>query len=966
METPSDHLDPLLAHQDWIRGLARHLLREPAEAEDALQDTWVAALERPPGSGTPLGPWLARVLRNRVRKLRRAEVRRREREQRAARAPFEEQELVNRVEQQQALSRRVLALPEPHRSVLLLHYFEELPVRAIARRQGLPEPAVRQRLKRARERLREVLDRESDGNRSAWSLLLAAWSEPELGCAPTRPWPFRSFPMKTAALLGALLATASGLTWFLRTPASGGAPLAAPAIAEPEGEPHRADPLAVRDPGAGRASRVGAATGESILPGLATLEVVALQAHGRPAAGEWALIETDAPRHPFEEGLRAQTDAEGHATLALPPAWTGIGLLRRGDELEWLELEPGATVRIELALPEGFTVEGRLLDEDGIAIAGGSLWVGEPWSCLAGHVLATTDASGRYRLEGLQADGMHWFGAFAAGHQATPLIYLDAAPGSVVKHDLVLARGGGEVRGRVLDPQGRPAPDAQVLIGCEDAKWARSRGGSPPRRTRTDQEGSFSFVGLRPGPVPLQARRPGSAPAELLLEVRLGSPAEATLRLGPEGFARGCVTDSAGRPVAGAWVERADVAPFARTFARTDAQGRYRLPGLPGGRVRLTARHESLRATASMGIEPPGTVDWSPVLAPAPVVAGRVLDELGRPVVERELSLREAGSFGRGVDYRMTDAEGRFSFGERREVEHVLVIEAPPLALDPERLGRAPAVAVRSGVRPGSEPLEIVLADPELRLATLRGRVVGPDGRPAANAMLDLFDRELGTDGRVALDDDGGFDLRMRGTTLELAIEAEGLPLTGLGRHTLAPGDTLDLGTLALPAPCFAEVALQEAALPEDLRTSWRTADGDELGPGRRAGSTLRSPPLAAGRYELLVQGTGLVSRSLQLEVRAGETLLLPLSLEQATVLSVELGFPPGDHRPGDYRAVALDSAGIERWSRQGRFDPFGPLLLPVSLPEGTFTVEVEVDTGRRAQGALTTSTREGTRLELR
>ncbi len=40
--------DDLLAHADFLRGLVRGLLRDEHAREDVLQETWVAALERPP------------------------------------------------------------------------------------------------------------------------------------------------------------------------------------------------------------------------------------------------------------------------------------------------------------------------------------------------------------------------------------------------------------------------------------------------------------------------------------------------------------------------------------------------------------------------------------------------------------------------------------------------------------------------------------------------------------------------------------------------------------------------------------------------------------------------------------------------------------------------------------------------------------------------------------------------------
>ena len=57
--SPEPDLSPirpedLLAHSQWARALARTLVRDAATAEDLVQETWVAALKRPPRADRPL------------------------------------------------------------------------------------------------------------------------------------------------------------------------------------------------------------------------------------------------------------------------------------------------------------------------------------------------------------------------------------------------------------------------------------------------------------------------------------------------------------------------------------------------------------------------------------------------------------------------------------------------------------------------------------------------------------------------------------------------------------------------------------------------------------------------------------------------------------------------------------------------------------------------------------------------
>src|SRR5690349_12643582 len=58
---PSD----LLSHAGWLRQLARSLVSDGAD--DLVQDTWLAALRRPPRSEGSLRPWLRAVITNAAR-----------------------------------------------------------------------------------------------------------------------------------------------------------------------------------------------------------------------------------------------------------------------------------------------------------------------------------------------------------------------------------------------------------------------------------------------------------------------------------------------------------------------------------------------------------------------------------------------------------------------------------------------------------------------------------------------------------------------------------------------------------------------------------------------------------------------------------------------------------------------------------------------------------------------------------
>src|SRR5262245_54610429 len=139
----------------WIRRLAYALVKDADVADDISQETWLAAHDRLPAD-RPLRPWLARVVLNVTRMRSRAETRRDAREAAVPVLPAEPQTdaLVDRVALQRALVDAVLALAEPLRTTVLLHYFEGLSSAAIARPLGIPDGTVRRRLKDALDELR--------------------------------------------------------------------------------------------------------------------------------------------------------------------------------------------------------------------------------------------------------------------------------------------------------------------------------------------------------------------------------------------------------------------------------------------------------------------------------------------------------------------------------------------------------------------------------------------------------------------------------------------------------------------------------------------------------------------------------------------------------------------------------------------------------------------------------------------
>jgi RNA polymerase sigma-70 factor (ECF subfamily) len=156
---------------------ARAILRDDAEAEDALQEAYLQAY-RTIGSyrgDAKLSTWLARVVANE------ALMRLRKHARRASIVPLapgveleelhsiadesmdkEPESLARRAEMRQLLEQRIDALPGAYRAVFVLRGIEEYSVEETASILGIAEATVRSRFFRARSLLREGLASEVD------------------------------------------------------------------------------------------------------------------------------------------------------------------------------------------------------------------------------------------------------------------------------------------------------------------------------------------------------------------------------------------------------------------------------------------------------------------------------------------------------------------------------------------------------------------------------------------------------------------------------------------------------------------------------------------------------------------------------------------------------------------------------------------------------------------------------------
>jgi len=157
-----------LPHLDDVYTLARYLLRDSADAEDAAQECYVRALRHfDTYRGPAIKPWLFAILRN----ICRSEFARRsgaplnmgsEMDQDDDAAPlWQEEQKTPETEilhehDGQTICRLVAQLPQQFREVIVLREVNDLSYREIAEVAGVPVGTVMSRLARARAMLRKA------------------------------------------------------------------------------------------------------------------------------------------------------------------------------------------------------------------------------------------------------------------------------------------------------------------------------------------------------------------------------------------------------------------------------------------------------------------------------------------------------------------------------------------------------------------------------------------------------------------------------------------------------------------------------------------------------------------------------------------------------------------------------------------------------------------------------------------
>ncbi len=566
------------------------------------------------------------------------------------------------------------------REAVLLRYFESRPLAEIGAQLGLSENAARMRVDRALDKLRAALAKR--GVTSTATALAAVLADEAVSAAPVG---LAATVSHTAFAAGAAACGSLSAISQLLMPARIHLLLSTVVVAVLVTGPvwfhyahhHTTAPGGgVKEHAPAQSNRAGGAGGTSnLLAAVPTPRLVARQniLRLRVVADDTG---KPIPRATLEYWVseKGQNGSMGPATpltatelgvCEVPVARDTAGLLllrSRTDgyvdtSFAWSptrgELIPQEyTLRLKSAVSIG----GRVVDKDGNPVAGAEVKIQVRDTLAAGsqagsevpHVSTlageqtVTDAAGRWRIARFAKQAI----STISGGATHPDFVADIPGNFAFRHEAEeqLLAGtyvfkldrGVTLRGVVLDPNGRPVPDAKVVIRA-----------LPRFRDTTSQtDGSFTLTGCKPGANQLRAEAKGFAPAALEVDLT-SNPAPVRLTLQPGRLLRLRVLDTNGGPVPKATVtlnsdptavggnfrlSQVMMSPRSLYRWQTDANGRLEWDSAPDRELSFDVSAPDHMSVDAVKARPDGQ-EHTITLPPALTISGTVQDAgTGRPV----------------------------------------------------------------------------------------------------------------------------------------------------------------------------------------------------------------------------------------------------------------------------------------------------------------------------------------------
>lgn len=787
----------LLADHRWMMALARRLVRDPATADDLVQETWIATWRH---GVDPTRGWLATVLRRRAAQDARSARARSAREaspRGAAHTPSPE-ELSERLEAQRMVIEAVQGLEEPYRSTLLLAYWEGLTSAEIGQRTGVPAGTVRWRIHEAQSMLRGKLDARFGGDRTAWCAALAPLCAAPIGAfAPIGISTIGLLLMKTSVKWAAacVLALTIGLGAYVAfDPAlSASTELHIPdAPAQVSHRPVEA-PAAV-EVGASAPSRAPAASAATEEPKAAVTGIAGrcVTAQGIPVAAVEISTRYISSKH------RAKSGADGAFELEMPDAFGSqnyhFAASGRGIAFQLFSgtVTKGKVTQLgDVVLRPGGSVAGKVLDAFGAPVAGvvvsaygidmpqrEAVELIEQISEHPQEPNVRTAHDGTFVLMGL-APGIHRIFATYPMHLPAVSGPLEVRAGQEAYGlELRLERIALEryLRVRALDASGAPSAGANLYYS------GKVRSSSRSGTANFDEHGRFQLLARRGERFEVSLRDELGTGTLAMVEDIDPADGEVILRPGDLKTISLIARGIEAKPILGEFSihllreSNADLLSVLRVKPKPDGQVQVPLPPSPFMLQVMAEDYKMARLGPFTPSSCPQALEVQ--LQAAPMLRGRVTFH-GKPVAGASVAIYPEAKGKtthngfpvrvepQSVERTKTDANGEYKLPIRITDRYFVRASAPE--------GAAAAGGAESGPIALDESSEPAPLDLQMRRGgALVGKVIPPRGRSAAGLIVgisrgDGFPKNL----RTAEDGTYRFEGLMPGRWLVMALSEE-------------------------------------------------------------------------------------------------------------------------------------------------------------------------------------------------
>jgi hypothetical protein len=569
-------------------------------------------------------------------------------------------------------------------------------------------------------------------------------------------------------------------------------------------------------------------------------------------------------------------------------------------------------------------VSGRVENQDGLPVGGAKV----EWASSLAHgssgEATNSNSDGQFRFQVLPfQDGLVQVTASAYARKRSDPIKV----ANKDVNDIVIVLGpGASVSGRVVNPRGEGVPDASVT--SENGYYSLGgflRGDTVTERSGVD--GQFLVENLAPAEkLKLRATADDFAPGSTTVAIEAGEHKTGVeIKLEEQLTIEGRVLDSDDKPVMAYVVP--NLSGIVNRADKTDANGHFKVTGLPKGQVTLTAYSEDMQQHKNATVEA-GAKDVIIRLGEKTMVTvhGKVVDgTTQRPIEDFTVS---------GVSKEARDGEGPggFRFSASPKYTSFLRIASKGYATqgfevkvdqDQQEVNKTFALGIGSGVT---------------------GRIVNRDGKPIPSTAVVVYDQRPYQNqgdmvGNSVSGEDGRFTIsKVPAGKVRVAAMPE-VPLAPVYKQVeLKDGEFTDVGDMVIEQMGAIHVTAVRGAAEEPMEgqmvylngtgalTEYRVvntgADGganfEKLSPGTyelKIASHIERVELASGESKSVVMRLGNVQLTGKV-LTGGKADYNTLQLRQVesgytTKNFVSTNYVVSNLPPGDYEATIFE--GMDR-----------------------------------------------------